>query len=757
MTNHIYAYEKMPDDLEVNGVTLTDWEDLPEINRILNNKFSFYGNYKIDGKDVGYLKKGNFIKALDQDLRWKYFEIYDIVKNLNSYSVTARTIGYMANRNFIEYSFTSAGNGTKIMNNLKAALAFKQPFNYLSNVPTVHQFTVKQAKPIEAIIGSNNGSQNLVGVTAAELDMDNYDLKLVKQIGADKGYRVDLGINLEAVEEEINDDNTYNSLYLIGGVPENDYDEEKDPITHKYLEVKGVTDENRRIGKFENSSITDEAELIKWGQTLFDVNKVHEPKITHTVSMVSLEYTLEYGDLYDKLSRLHFGDVVYCTVKKLGIEVKERMVEYTWFPTLGKYKQVVLGNDLSLYTNKVNTETQQLKSKIDNRTEVMVQNILNATAWITGNRGGHVIFRPEKAPSEILIMDTRDVATAKRVWRWNLSGLGYSSNGINGPYGIAITSNGEIVADYIKAGVLSGILIQGVALKTMDDDDFQVVIEGGAVSFEKLVESTNLQDVHGEKLGLISATYGSKHNINGFAVIQKPGYIFSINSGDEDPTASTSKAVFQVPADSTAEDRKYNLFGKGTFSSGEIVFQNKVTFESDVVFNNNVEIKGYLTINGEQVYPGQSGGSGGGGWNGSYPSEISGSADKFAWQLWIWLISNGYSKAAAAGILGNVRGEVGAGMNPDTAQSGGSGPGYGCVQWDGSAYPLVGSPTYNGRQYVQTLMQAANITDDYRTMTAQAKLIEWCMHNGQWIGAVSPTSVAGFKAVSDPATAATGF
>ncbi|KAF3374796.1 hypothetical protein BXA52_18875, partial [Enterococcus faecium] len=135
--------------------------------------------------------------------------------------------------------------------------------------------------------------------------------------------------------------------------------------------------------------------------------------------------------------------------------IKERMVEYTYFPTLGKYKDIVLGNDLSLYTSAVNTQAQELKKKIDNRTETLVQNVLNATAWITGNSGGHVVFRPEKAPSEILIMDTPNVANAKRVWRWNLNGLGYSDNGVNGPFGIAITSKGEIVADFIKVGTIN--------------------------------------------------------------------------------------------------------------------------------------------------------------------------------------------------------------------------------------------------------------------------------------------------------------
>ena len=117
-------------------------------------------------------------------------------------------------KNFIIDSFTANGNGTQIMNNLKAALTFKQRFNYLSNVGTTHQFTAKQVGPIDAIIGSNNGNQNLTGVTGGELEMDNFNLKLVKQIGADNGFRIDFGINLEAIDEDYDDESIINSLFL---------------------------------------------------------------------------------------------------------------------------------------------------------------------------------------------------------------------------------------------------------------------------------------------------------------------------------------------------------------------------------------------------------------------------------------------------------------------------------------------------------------------------------------------------------------
>lgn len=473
----VYIYKELPDDLSTNGSVLTDWKDLPEITRVLNDKFSFYGNYSLDGQNADLIKNGSFVKALTENGTWQYFEIFEPKKTLDSVSFNGRFIASMANRNFIDYSFTDNGNGSQIMANLHSSLAFRQKFRYLSDVPTTHQFTAKQVGPIDAIVGSNNGNQNLVGVTGGEFDVDNYDIKLVKQIGADNGYRIDFGINLESIESEVSEQ-TVNSLFLVGGVPDNDYDEDKEPLSYKFLEIEGVDDSNRRIAKRENSNCKTLEELKAWGQSLFDVDRIHEPTATHKVNMVALEHTLEYQELYEQFAKLHFGDVAHVYVDKLKIDLRERMVEYVWFPTIGKYKSIVLGSNLSKYTSKTKTETDKLAEKINNRTETLVTNIINATAWITGNSGGHVVFRPEKGPSEILIMDTRDVATAKKVWRWNLNGLGYSDNGINGPFGIAMTSKGEIVADFIKVGTMDAAVFQ-TSLKNAADDYLKLV--GGAL------------------------------------------------------------------------------------------------------------------------------------------------------------------------------------------------------------------------------------------------------------------------------------
>lgn len=72
--------------------------------------------------------------------------------------------------------------------------------------------------------------------------------------------------------------------------------------------------------------------------------------------------------------------------------------------------------------------------------------VKRATDAINFAENGYVIM-PRDADgniNELLVMDKPSKETAKKVWRWNMGGLGYSSSGYNGPYGTAITMDGAI-------------------------------------------------------------------------------------------------------------------------------------------------------------------------------------------------------------------------------------------------------------------------------------------------------------------------
>ena len=69
---------------------------------------------------------------------------------------------------------------------------------------------------------------------------------------------------------------------------------------------------------------------------------------------------------------------------------------------------------------------------------------------------------------EIVSLDVNNLEQAKKVWRWNNGGFGFSSTGYNGPYRLAITQDGAIVADFITTGTLTANIIKAGILKSLN-------------------------------------------------------------------------------------------------------------------------------------------------------------------------------------------------------------------------------------------------------------------------------------------------
>ncbi len=93
------------------------------------------------------------------------------------------------------------------------------------------------------------------------------------------------------------------------------------------------------------------------------------------------------------------------------------------------------------------------------------QAIIDASEKITGAISGHIYIPEADDPyglstGQILIMDAATPDEAINVWRWNLNGLGFSDSGVNGTFETAITQDGQIVANFITAGIMNASVIK---------------------------------------------------------------------------------------------------------------------------------------------------------------------------------------------------------------------------------------------------------------------------------------------------------
>lgn len=170
-------------------------------------------------------------------------------------------------------------------------------------------------------------------------------------------------------------------------------------------------------------------------------------QITLTVSAVDLHM------LHVDMERIKVLDEIRVTSSPNGLDRFFPVSEMTIYLDKPSNNKLTLGTSYSKNSLSTKTESNMtsIKNKIDslpNKSEILEEARENASQLIHSATNGHVVTTAD----EQLIMDTADKKTARKLWRWNLNGLGYSKTGYNGKYDTAITMDGQIVGERLVGG-----------------------------------------------------------------------------------------------------------------------------------------------------------------------------------------------------------------------------------------------------------------------------------------------------------------
>lgn len=132
--------------------------------------------------------------------------------------------------------------------------------------------------------------------------------------------------------------------------------------------------------------------------------------------------------------------------------------------------------------------------------EAISEAVDNATAQITGAKDGYLRDLFDENGNRIgdVLMDTNDVNTATKVWKRNMGGFGYSRNGIDGPYTLAITQDGAIVADFITTGTMSADRIEAgtISISKLTDEAQESLVVSSSTKTQYYI-STSSTTLHG--------------------------------------------------------------------------------------------------------------------------------------------------------------------------------------------------------------------------------------------------------------------
>lgn len=381
------------------------------------------------------------------------FRIYTMTTPINGVvTIAARHLSYdLSGVPVLPFTATSAAAACQ---GLIDNAAIDTPFTVNTQVGTIADFKADVPASVRSWFGGKEGS--LIDVYGGEWHYDNYTCTLKAQRGADRGVTIRYGVNLIDFEQEKNCEAAYTGVLPYWA------DEDGNLVRAEIINLDGNYD-YRRIMVLDLSADFEEqptaAQLTARAESYITNNKIGVPKVSITLDWVQI------SELSD---RVELCDTVHVVFEKIGVEASAKVVRAVWDVLKDRYSELEIGEPKTNITDTIAGLEQETEKATSSVSTVMLGAIARATAAITGNSGGYVVMRDsdnDGYPDEILIMDTPDVETATKVWRWNQSGLGYSSSGVEGTFGLAMTSQGEIVADYITTGTLSADRILGGTLK----------------------------------------------------------------------------------------------------------------------------------------------------------------------------------------------------------------------------------------------------------------------------------------------------
>lgn len=412
-----------------------------EVKEERNGEYELTLKYPSSGAYASYLLPRAVLKVkpnFTDDLQ--LFRIYKVGKSIgSSFTVNARHISYdLSGFPITTGSASNVGDALQLLQNAATGYTFTTDKSLTAN------FKIHTPSSVRSWLGGKEGSiLDLYG--PGDYKYNNFNIQFLTQRGQDRGVTVRYGKNLTKL------DSTNDSSNVVTGIMAYWQSAEDTPTTVcSNVIPTGVTLD---VGVV---SVIDASEKYETEPTVAQLDAYVNSYITnHQVTQVKKNIKLDFLQIATLKDRVDLCDTVHVIYEDYGINVTAKCISTTWDVLNEKYIEIELGEPK---TNIADTISNISKAVSDVMTANQVQQAINdATELITGNKGGYVILHDSDQdgfPDELLIMNTADVSTATKVWRWNLSGLGYSSNGYSGPFGLAMTMDGAIVADYIKTGNL---------------------------------------------------------------------------------------------------------------------------------------------------------------------------------------------------------------------------------------------------------------------------------------------------------------
>lgn len=451
-----------PED-ELNFTTnglgkLSDCID-PNVHEERNGEYELEMDYPVDGQHYADLDDHMIILAKPNPyMQAQPFRIYSISRPMNGIvSISARHVS--SDLSGVVVTPFSAGTVAASFATMKANAKPAIPqFTFSTDKTTTSTMWVKKPSSFKSLLGGVRGSI-LDSFGGGEYIFNRFNVELKNARGTDRGFTIRYGKNLVSLKQNQNCESVYTAVYP--------YYYSGDILVDlgTTVDVAGSFDFERVL----SLDLTDKFDDVPTVQQLraaavkyIEDNDIGRPKVNLKVDFVKLSQYSGYEE-YEPLEDIRLCDTVSIYFEKLGVSTSAKCISMDFNPLTERITSIELGDAKNTLADTIADQETKWRDQGNLTTQVGEQ-VSRATQLITGNKGGHLLIwnsdtRLPEYPNELLIMNNDTVASSTKIWRFNKNGWGYSSNGYNGPFNLAATMEGEINADFIKAGKITGIEI----------------------------------------------------------------------------------------------------------------------------------------------------------------------------------------------------------------------------------------------------------------------------------------------------------
>ena len=483
----------------------------------------------IIGKIKSILLNGSILKVKDEYDDYEIFRITNI--NINTNNSTTTVYGRQIT---LEDSLRLWINSSKPTNMTGASALEKlytdsegriKELTTYSNINTTDTVFIVRKNLNEAIFDDDVSFLERWG---GEVERRGYNLSILKERGSDKGVVFRRGKNYTGIEEDVNQDKLVTRIIPIAfdgiTLPEIYVDSPKInnyynifPQEIKFEEVKYKDSPNNSNKEGFDTLEEVYAELRKQASEYFTNNKCDELRGVYNIKVVDVSSTEEYKEL-SIFEKTWIGDTVTIIDEKLNLNIKARVTKRKFDVIKGMRSETEVTN---ITSRRSSLSLESLQNQINNiqipevpDTDLIIQQAKEEAEEIIRNgiTDSYVVLKE----NEILVMDTNNVDTAVKVLKMNKNGIAGSTTGYSGSFDLAMTVDGQIVADRITTGILNASLIKAGTLMSANGKSW-LNMQNGTFNFsDKIKFDGNEFNVSFSDVQELNETFeGINSNISG--------------------------------------------------------------------------------------------------------------------------------------------------------------------------------------------------------------------------------------------------